>query len=82
MKRLFDCVICQREVVDYDNTVRNGRDRHLSPICKSCEGHYSDKPPTHGAFMDRRVAKRLSAIANALRGTAGCMEFEARYGRS
>jgi hypothetical protein len=80
MERLFDCVICEREVVDYD--FRNGRDRHIEPNCRFCEGHYSDKGPGAGAFMDRRMACRLSAIANALLGTANAKDWERRYGRS
>ncbi len=80
MERLFDCVICNREIVDY--TFRNGRDRHIEPICRVCEHSYSAKGPNAGAFMDRRMACRLSAIANALQGTAGSMDWERRYGRS
>lgn len=80
MERLFDCVICNREIVDY--TFRSGRDRHIEPICRVCERSYSDKGPNAGAFMDRRMACRLSAIANALQGTAGSMDWERRYGRS
>lgn len=80
MEHLFDCVICDREIVDYD--FRNGRDRHIAPICRMCEGYYTDRGPDAGAFMDRRMACRLSAIANALQGAAGSMDWERRYGRS
>lgn len=80
MNHLFVCVICERDVVDYFD--RNGRDRPISPICRSCEGHYSDRAPSHGAFMDRRNTVRLSAIANALHGIASCMDWERRYGRA
>jgi hypothetical protein len=76
---LFDCAICERPVVDYP--FRNGRDRHLAPVCRSCEGHYSDRVPNAGAFMDRRKAAHLSALANALLGAASCREWEMRYGR-
>lgn len=80
MKHLFDCAICERSVTDYAD--RNGRDRHIAPICRSCEGHYSDRGPAAGAFMDRRIACRLSAIANALHGTASSIEWGHRYGRA
>ena len=79
MHPLFDCAICRREIVDYFD--RSGRDRHIDPICRSCEGHYSDTVPKAGAFMDRRIAGRLSAIANALCGTAHSMDWDRRYGR-
>lgn len=80
IEHLFDCVICERQVVDYPD--RNGRDRHIAPICRSCESHYSERAPESGAFMDRRNAKRLSAIAEALCGTAHRMEWGFRYGRA
>lgn len=78
--RLFDCVICQRPVVDYDG--RNGRDRHLAPTCRGCERHYSDRAPEAGAFMDRRKAAQISALANALGGAAHCMEWESKHART
>lgn len=80
MMHLFDCVICERDISDYD--FRNGRDRHIAPICRGCEKHYSDREPGAGAFMDRRNACRLSAIANALCGTANVKDWERRYGRA
>lgn len=79
-QHLFDCVICGRDVVDFAE--RNGRDRQLSPICRGCESRYGERAPSSGAFMDRRLAVQVSALANALHGTAGCMEWEAtRYVR-
>lgn len=80
MQHLFDCVVCERDVVDYDS--RSGRDRHIEPICRFCERHYSDRAPIAGAFMDRRLACRLSAIANALQGATSSIEWGRRYGRA
>ncbi len=80
MKLLFKCAICEREVVDYPD--RKGRDRHLAPFCRFCEGHYSDTVPKAGAFMDRRIVAQLSAIANALTGEAYAKTWSRRYGIS
>lgn len=76
---LFCCAICGRNVVDYDS--RNGRDRHIDPVCRSCERHYGGPPPQVGAFMDRRKAVLVSALGNALGGIARCKEWERRYER-
>lgn len=79
-ERLFDCAICRREIVDY--RTRNGRDRHIAPVCRSCEGYHSDSAPKAGAFMDRRKATQLSALSNALLGEASCKQWENKYGRA
>lgn len=65
---LFTCTICTREVVDYPG--RNGRDKHLPPLCRYCESYYSDRKPAGGNFMDRRIACQISALSNALSGEA------------
>ena len=80
MERLFNCVVCRRDIIDFPN--RNGRERHIDPICRLCEREYGERVPHAGAFMDRRIAFRLSAIANALHNQAGLMEWESRYGRA
>jgi len=80
MRHLFVCTICERDIADFD--CRNGRDRHLEPICNYCEGAYADRGPAAGHFMDRRIAIRLSALANALHSKASCIEWEGRYGRA
>ncbi len=77
MTHLFDCVICQRPVNDFYE--RNGRDRHIAPICLYCEKNYSDRKPMGGNFMDRRIACRLSAISNALDGAARSKDWSRRY---
>jgi len=78
LEHLFTCVICERDVVDY--AIRNGRDKHLAPLCRSCEHHYGDRSPTAGAFMDRRLAVQVAALANALCNKAHCIEWGRRYG--
>ena len=81
MEHLFTCAICERRVIDYAD--RNGRDRHIAPICNYCEDVYGDRGrPTSGAFMDRRNAARLSAISNALSCLAHNKQWSARYGRA
>jgi hypothetical protein len=79
-RHLFDCAICQRRVTDFHN--RGGRDRQMEPICRYCEGQWSERPPSAGAFMDRRMACRLAAMANALLNTAHIIDWGRRYGRS
>jgi hypothetical protein len=64
-------------VVDYPN--RNGRDRSLAPLCRYCEGHYADRLPGAGAFMDRRIVGQLSALVNALSGEAYAKDWSRRY---
>lgn len=78
--RLFTCAICKNDVVDYAN--RNGRDRHVAPVCRPCEKRYSDNVPQTGAFMDRRIFAQLSALTNILTGEAHCKQWEQRHGRA
>ena len=80
IERLFTCCICERDIVDYVN--RNGRDRHIEPVCNGCERYYSDRAPTHGAFMDRRMAARISALANELNGEANRRQWSRKYATS
>lgn len=80
MERLFTCAICRRDVVDYPD--RNGRERHLAPLCRFCEGYYGDRKPMAGAFMDRRLAVQISALASALTGEAHSKQWSARHGRA
>lgn len=79
-KLLFVCAICERDVRDYPD--RNGRDRQMAPVCRYCERHYGSGAPQHGAFMDRRKAVQISALANALNANAHIKKWEARYGRA
>lgn len=81
LELLFVCAICERRVIDYSN--RNGRDRQIGPICNCCEDIYGDRgKPTHGAFMDRRNAARLSAIGCALSELAHRKQWSRQYGRA
>ncbi len=77
---LFVCAICEREIRDW--TGRNGRDRHVAPVCRLCEDRWAGAVPKAGAFMDRRKAAQVSALANALNGKAHALDWEARYGRA
>lgn len=78
-EHLFDCAVCLRPVHDYRD--RRNRDRVLEPLCRFCEGDFSERPPQYGAFMDRRRAVQVSALANALLSRASIMNWERRYGR-
>lgn len=76
MEHLFTCIVCGRDVSDYRH--RNGRDRHIAPLCRGCESYYGDRSPQAGAFMDRRIATRVSALANALCGEAHAKQWSCR----
>lgn len=60
---LFTCAICAREIRDYPK--RTGRYRQVGPICSYCQQVWS-KEPGHGAFMDRRIAAQISALASVM----------------
>ncbi|HZP77500.1 MAG TPA: hypothetical protein VFB45_15255 [Pseudolabrys sp.] len=79
-EHLFTCALCERPVNDYPN--RNGRDRHLAPLCKGCEGEYSKGvgAPKAGSFMDRRRVVQIAALSNALLSMAHYIRWEQRYG--
>lgn len=79
---LFVCALCQREVRDYPN--RNGRDRALEPICRYCEGAYTQRIGglKNGAFMDRRKARQIAALAEALGGEAYSRDWESKHVRA
>ncbi len=80
MEKLFTCVSCQRDVIDY--AFRNGRDRTIEPLCLYCERAYSERLPQAGAFMDRRLAGQLAAMANILHGEAASIQWGSRYGKA
>lgn len=80
MDHLFTCISCERDVVDYP--WRNGRDRAIEPLCISCERSYGERLRQTGAFMDRRIAGQISALANVLHTKAMAIEWGGRYGKA
>jgi hypothetical protein len=72
---LFVCAICESEIRDFPN--RNGRDRHLSPVCRYCEGFWTERvgKPSGGSFMDRRKAMHILALSEALHSKARSIEW-------
>jgi hypothetical protein len=79
---LFRCAICRNDVRDWPD--RNGRDRHLEPICRMCEQMWTERTgkPKDGSMMDRRKAAHVLALSNAIGNTASIMEWEAAHARS
>lgn len=77
---LFRCAICEHDVLDCPN--RNGRDRHLDPLCLRCERVWAERvgKPSDGAFMDRRKAMHVIALSNALHNTASLKQWNAAHG--
>lgn len=72
---LFRCAICDREIRDYPG--RNGRDRHLAPVCRVCEHYWTERvgKPAGGSFMDRRKAMQITALAEALHSKAASIQW-------
>lgn len=62
---LFVCACCEREVRDYP-TGRSGRDRAIPPVCRYCERTAWRSKVMAGAFMDRRIAMQIGALAESL----------------
>lgn len=79
---LFHCAICEREIRDFPN--RNGRDRHLEPLCRMCEHTWTEGTghPNDGAMMDRRKALQVLALSNALHNAVAVIKWSASYGRA
>jgi hypothetical protein len=77
---LFRCAICERDIKDYPN--RNGRDRHMEPVCRMCERSWTEGTgkPQAGAMMDRRKSLHVLALANALRNTAAIAQWNTSHG--
>lgn len=79
---LFRCAICQRDVRDFPD--RKGRDRHVQPLCRMCEGTWTERTgqPKVGAMMDRRKARHVLALANALHNAASVIKWNADHARA
>lgn len=85
----FICAICKESARDYYASPSSANHRVIPPICMSCE-----KPSVYswngrgrsvgivkdGSFGDRRMARRLYAIADALECTANRMIWERQHG--
>ncbi len=63
---LFICVCCREVEKNHDHLQAKGKTRSLEPVCQWCEHERGDTAPTGGAFMDRRMARIVSALANTL----------------
>lgn len=64
----FDCAICGRHVEN--RWPGSKRKWPLSPVCLSCERYYAAPLPPRGSFRDRRVARQINALAEALETAA------------
>ncbi|MGZ0843129.1 hypothetical protein ACXKGW_28615 [Klebsiella pneumoniae subsp. pneumoniae] len=74
----FDCAICGRHV---DNRwPPQAASVSLRPICRCCELHYGRDPGSAGTIRDRRIARQVSALEEALGTTAYLADWEARNG--
>lgn len=71
---LFTCAICSHAVRDWPG--RDGPAKQVSPICGACEQQYGLTTPMPGAFMDRRRARQIKALAEALSSAAHMRNME------
>lgn len=79
----FVCAICQRTVEAHPWTdhVREPF-RHKPPICFSCANYMGRQVRQPGMTRgDHNVLQRLVSVTEGLRGAAGRIEWEAKYGR-
>lgn len=66
----FDCAICGHHI---DNRWPGPKSIwSLAPVCRYCEDTFAPPMPPRGAFRDRRIARQIHALAEAL-------ETEARH---
>lgn len=79
---LFHCAICERDIKDYPN--RNGRDRHIEPVCRMCEREWTERTgKAHaGTMMDRRKMLHVLALANTIHNVAALKKWNATYARA
>ena len=79
---LFRCAICERDIRDYPE--RNGRDRHMEPLCRMCEHRWTEGTgrPRDGAMMDRRKALHVLALSSALHNAAALSRWSTSHGRA
>ena len=77
----FICASCEREICLRWNP-RNRADTIVPPVCRWCEKDLGGPAPQAGAFMDRRKAVQISALAAALSCEAHSITWRHRYGRA
>ena len=79
---LFRCAICERDIRDYPD--RDGRQRHLEPVCRMCVSTWTQGTgsPRDGAMMDRRKARHILALSNALHNAAAVAQWSTTHGRA
>jgi len=73
----FDCVICGRHVDRRWPDARHQAD--IEPVCFPCERYDRVSIHPRGSFRDRRIARQIIALANALEGEARRAHYE-RFG--
>lgn len=83
----FTCIMCHEHIdMPFGS---QGASRQVPPICTHCErvSGYSwngaaryRTQPTGGAFMDRRNATRVLALADELAATAKRIEWSKKHG--
>lgn len=74
----FVCVICRRlKSMQYEHKL--SRTTPIPPICFGCETEYAPMNRQCGSFMDRRKARQIGALAEALRCEAAYTEWPAHW---
>lgn len=64
----FDCAICGHHI---DNRWPGPKQIwSLAPVCRYCEDTWAHPLPPQGSFKDRRIARQIGALAEALETAA------------
>src|SRR3546814_11833544 len=75
----FDCAICERHI---SNQWPGAKQKWpLAPVCFYCEDTNAARVEPAGSFRDRRLARQIGALANALGGEARRAHYT-RYGNA
>ena len=70
----FQCVICGKDA-NKDWWSKDG----IPPICGYCERYQTPQPKPYGDFKDRRVARQLFAVTQALETAARHKQWEGKW---
>lgn len=81
LRYLFTCAICNRDVAPFG--MNRGPDKQVAPVCKYCTEHYAGRSPLQGgSWADRRRAKQIAALSEALSSAAHFKRWEEQHGRA
>lgn len=83
----FDCIVCGATVATHSGRYFNRPD-HVAPLCGACErvkgyawngSRMYRSTPMAGAYMDRRKATQILALADAIDHEARLQQWSANH---